>query len=108
MADALEGSVAHPLAVIPHVIRQPARACPHALPCHFPLRGRIHRWLPGEFGRDLDESLRDEDGDRVQVAAVRFEPQSLRFERNRPTAAEWIVDRRRTTASRFQDLRMRL
>src|ERR1035441_5129959 len=108
MANSLECPVAHPLAVVADVIRQAASAGPHALPAHLLLRSRINRRLAGELGRDLDESLRDENSHRVQVTAVRFEPQPLRFQRNRPATTEGIVDRWRITAGRFQDLRVRL
>ena len=45
-----------------------------------------------ELGRKLDQRLGDQDGDRVEIAGVRFKAEALRFERDRAAAAERVDD----------------
>src|ERR1022692_4442308 len=106
VTNTLSCPVTHPLAIVTDVIRWAAGSRPHPHPAHLLLRRRIHGRLAGELGRDLNESFGDEDSDRVQIAAMRFQPQPLRFERNRATAAEGIVNRRRVPVRGLQDLVM--
>src|ERR1019366_7116963 len=106
--DAFNCPRSHPLPVVADVVSEPAGSSPHSLSAHLLLRSRIHWRLAGELGRDLDESLGDEDRNRVQVAGVASQPQPLRFERYRPTSTEGIVDWRRIAAGGFQDLCTRL
>jgi hypothetical protein len=59
----------------------------------------------GELRRDLDERLRDEDGDRVEVRGIGGESQALGLERDRAAAAKRVEDGRRVAAGGAADLR---
>ena len=98
--DALLRFVAHPLAVVAHVLGQRLGTLPlplHAqlaVPGHLRARFGVHRRHPGELGRNLDHRLVDEHGHRVQVRSVGFETQTLRLQRQRAAAGERIVEGR--------------
>ena len=128
MADALLGLVAHPLAVVAHVLRETLRALPlphkqivipaqagiqffYWIPGLPPdrvggapgmtglrLRVRVHRRAAGELRRDLDHRLVDQHRHRVQVAGESFEPQPLRLQRQRAAAGERVVKSRQPVA----------
>ncbi len=98
--DALLGFVAHPLAVVAHVLGQPLGALP--LPLHAQLavfghlrpRFGVHRRHAGELGRNLDHRLVDKHRHGVQVRSVGLQPQPLRLQRQRAAAGERIVEGR--------------
>src|SRR5260370_628356 len=48
-----------------------------------------------DLWRNLDQPLGEEHGDRIELASMRSQAESLRFERNQTTAAEWVEHRRR-------------
>jgi len=104
-ANALLRLVAHPLAVGAHVGGQTGRALPAEL---LPGEPGEHGRATGELGRDLDQGLVDQHGDRVEVGRVRLQTETLGLERDRAAAGERVEDRRRVSARRRQDLRMRL
>ena len=92
-ADALLGLVAHPLAVVTHVLGQTLRALPLAGDERLLLsRLGIHRRPACKAGRDLDHRLVDQHRDRVQVARVRFQSEPLRLERQRAATGEGVVE----------------
>ncbi|MDE0183514.1 MAG: hypothetical protein OXL39_19335, partial [Caldilineaceae bacterium] len=74
MADSLFGLVAHPLAVVAHVVGQARRALPGGADAD--LAGTalgVDGGPAGKLGRNLDHGFVDEDGDGVEVAGVAFE-----------------------------------
>ena len=93
MPDPLFCLVAHPLAVVAHVLSQPLRPMPRSgndrrlVP-----RCQVHRRPAGEIRRDLDHRLVDQHRHRIKVAGVGFKTQPLRFERQRSAAGERIVE----------------
>ena len=93
MTDALLRLVAHPLAVVAHVLGEPLRAVPlsriQRLLCS---RFRVHRWLAGELRRNLNHCLVDQHRHRIEVAGVALQAEPLRFERQRAAAGEGVVE----------------
>ncbi len=101
MADTQLRLVPHPRSVSAHILGQSCRS----RPCVALGRGtRKHRLTPGELWRDFNKRLVDEHGNRVEIARVRFETKTLRFERDRATARERVKDCRRFVVSRAHDL----
>jgi hypothetical protein len=97
--DALLRLVAHPLAVVAHVLGQAPRAPPLACEqCLLASRLGVHRRLAGEPRWDLNHRLVDEHRHRVQVARVGLEPQPLRLERQRAAAGERVMEGRELLA----------
>ena len=95
MPDALLSLVAHPLAVVADVRSQALRPVPRLGMVELLSRVGVDWRLSCKLRRNLDESLGDEHSHGIQVARMGFKPQPLRFERDRPTAAEGIEHRRR-------------
>src|SRR5690606_40713842 len=95
VADPLLGLVPHPLPVVAHILGEPLGALPLPLE-ERPVAPRlgVHRRHPRELRRDLDHRLVDEDGDGVEVARVRLEPEPLRLEGEGPSASEGVVEGR--------------
>ena len=104
---ALVRLVAHPPAVMTHILGKPLRALavPRGAagdPC---ARFRVRRRQTGKARRDLDQRLRDRHRDRVQVRPPGAQSQPLRLQRDRPAAAERVDDRRRLCGEKGVDLR---
>ena len=100
MPDASLGLVAHPLAVVAHILGKPPRTLPFALDQRR-LVGRsakagfrVDRRPAGELRWNLDHGFVDEHRYRIEVASMSFKPQPLRFQRQRAAARERIVKRR--------------
>ena len=55
---------------------------------------RMHRLPVLELRRNLDHRLADHHRDGIQIAAVGGQAQTLRFQRDRASARERIVNRR--------------
>jgi len=80
MTDTLLRFLAHPLAVIAHILGQPLRA--------FPLPSdkiaittclRIHWRMSCEFRRNFDHRLVNKHGDRIEVRGIGFQAEPLRL-----------------------------
>src|SRR4051812_32518106 len=104
MPDALERLIPHPLAVVADVLRESLRALPRCAVPELRTRFRVHWRLAGELRRNLDQRLRYQHRDRIEVARMRLEAEPLCLERDRAAAAEWIEDGRRVAVRRFHDL----
>ena len=94
MANALCRLVAHPLAVVAHVLGKPLRATPLTFDeiGWIVLRPRPHRRPASELWRDLDHRLADEHRDRIEIAGVALQPQPLRLQRQCATAGEGVME----------------
>src|SRR5579875_1391195 len=104
VADAPLRFLAHPGAVVADVLGEALGAEPRSDgEAPVPIPG-VDRWAVGEAGRQLDERLRDEHGDRVQVASMRDEAEALCFEGDRPTAAERVEDLKEIVPAGASDL----
>ena len=69
----------------------------------------VHRRLPGELWRDLDQGLVDQHGHRIEVAGVGLQAQALRLQRDGTAAGKRVEQRRGLAAGRvFADLGPRL
>ncbi len=128
VADALFRLVAHPLAVMAHVLGEALRAFPFAhkelvipaqagiqfvlwipgLRCAAPgMTAEGNRRLAGKARRDLDHRLVDQHRHRVEVAGVTFQPQALCFQRQRAAAGKGVVEgRQHMTVEQFPGARM--
>ena len=92
MADALLRFIAHPLAVVPHVLGQTlcALPCRTASLCLRSLPPGSRR-SPRKLWRNFDHRLVDEHGDRIQIAGIGFKTKALCLQRQCPAARERIV-----------------
>ncbi len=121
MSDAPLGLIAHPPAVVAHVLGQAGCAAPVGFNAKTQRRGDARLFLiflcvfaslrlcvnwrpPRELRRDLDQRLGDQHRDGVQVAGVRLQPQPLRLQRDRAATAERIEQGRRVAVRGLQDL----
>lgn len=86
------GLVAHPLAVVAHVLGQPLGALPLLAVIELAARLRVHGRTPRELRRDLDHCLVDEHRDGVEVRRIRLQAEPLRFERQRAATGEGIME----------------
>ena len=91
MADTLLGLVPDPLAVIANIFGQSLSTIPDPVG----IAVRIHRRPAGEFRRYLNQGLGDQHWYRVQIGAVSTKAEALRLKRDRATATERVVHRRR-------------
>ena len=102
-SDAPVRLLAHPTAVIANVVRQPRRTAPSAVFFGFifcrghahRVRIRIDRRPIAELGRQFDQRLGDEHGDRVEIRPHRLQPEPLRLQWNGAAARERIVNGQR-------------
>ena len=98
MADAFVGLFAHPVAVAPHILRQPFGAAPILMeprPGALRLRHGAHGLAAGEFWRYLYHRLVYHHRHGIEIAGVAFEPQPLRLQGYRPASCEGVVKSRK-------------
>ena len=88
--DALFGLLAHPLAVVAHIVGQAFCTFPGAVGIAIGIYWR----LVVKFWRNLDQRFRNQDSDRIEVGTVGAEPKALCFQRDRASAAERVINRR--------------
>jgi hypothetical protein len=94
MSDPSLGLIAHPLAVEAHIFGETLCTSPRLDPLQVRVLSPVH-WRPiCELGREFDQRLGNEHSHGVEVARVRFETETLRFERDRAATAEWVNNRR--------------
>ena len=106
ISDAPICLVAHPIAVVLHIGRQPAVARPIADACLFAAR-RIYRSPTIEEGGGLDHGLVNRYGHGVQVLGMRHQAQALGLKRQRAAAGKRIqkIDGLRAHALHYLGLR---
>ena len=108
MANALLRLVAHPMAVVAHILRKALRAFSIPLPAalHFCLRLRVDRRPAGEFRRDFHQCFADEHRHRIQIGADRRASPAAalragstrRPRRGHRPAVPWSADNRESPA----------
>ena len=101
MTDATEGFLLHPFAVIAYVFGKALSSAPRTVTAQIGSGIGIHRRLPGKARGNLYHGLVYHHGHGVQVVRVRFQPQSLRFKRNGPSARKGIKESQRFFAHIF-------
>lgn len=106
MPDALAGFLLHPFAVITHILRQPSCTLPTLIGSALPLGFRVHGRMSGKLRRNLNHRLVNHHRHGVQVVCVRFQPQTLCFQRNRAAARERIQQGRRIAVCGLHNLRL--
>jgi hypothetical protein len=90
MSDPALGLIAHPLAVEAHIFGESLCTSPRQDPLQVRVDVRMHGWPICELGREFDQRLGNEHSHGVEVARVRVETETLRFERDRAATAEGI------------------
>ena len=93
MSDAFLGFIAHPFAIVAHVLGQALRALPSLCTELAFARVRVHRGLANKLRRNLYHRFTDKHSDRIQIARVSFESEPLCLQWQRAAAGKRIVKR---------------
>src|SRR5688572_18978385 len=93
MTEPFLSLVTHPFAVVPNVFGEALCAFPAGLRADLLPRLGIYRRVASKFRWDLDHRFADQNGNRIQIAGVTLQSQSLRFERQCSATCERVVKR---------------
>ena len=105
MADAFEGFLLHPFAVVTHIFRKAGSAGPGTVMAQLFSCFRVDGRLPGELGRNFDHGLVDHHGHGVQIVGVSLQTKTLRLQRDRASPGERVKKSEGFIAHVFSDFR---